>query len=64
MRNGNHEPLFFVFFFRGGGVQDLVGDESEHQTRHVSNDQPVAMHQKIALQWSGFNQQMAVTKHM
>ncbi len=37
------EPLLF---FKVGGVQGLVGDESEHQTRHVSP----------ALQWLGFNQ--------
>ncbi len=31
----NREPLFF---FRGGGMQGLVGDESDHQTRHESHD--------------------------
>ncbi len=28
-------------FFRGVRVQGLVGDESNHQTRHKSPDQPV-----------------------
>ncbi len=31
-----------LFFFRGGVVQGLVGDESDHQTRHISADQLIA----------------------
>ncbi len=35
----NCEPLGF---FRGGGAQGLINDESDHQTRHISTDQPIA----------------------
>ncbi len=40
----NPKPLGF---FRGGGMQGLVGDESTHQMHHVSPDQPITIHQKI-----------------
>ncbi len=48
-RVSSHHSLLNVFF-RGGEMYGLVGDESDHQTCHISPDQPIAMHQKIALQ--------------